>query len=140
MTGAHQTLVLNVDGGARGNPGPAAIGVVISTTDGDPVESLGETIGQATNNVAEYRALLRGLERANELGAREVRVFGDSQLVIKQVAGEYKVKHPDMRPLHADAIRSLAKFARWSVDWVPRERNAGADALVNQALDDSSGS
>jgi len=114
--------------------------VVISTADGDPVESLGETIGQATNNVAEYRALLRGLERANELGASEVRVFGDSQLVIKQVAGEYKVKHPDMRPLHADAIESLAKFARWSVNWVPRERNAGADALVNRALDESSGS
>lgn len=128
-------LVVHVDGGARGNPGPAAIGVVVSDADGAPVEQLGEAIGVATNNVAEYRALLRGLERARALGADEVEVVGDSELVAKQVTGRYKVKHPAMRPLHAEALRALAGFARWQVRTVPRAQNAAADALVNAALD-----
>lgn len=128
-------LVVHVDGGARGNPGPAAIGVVVSDVGGAPVERLGEAIGVATNNVAEYRALLRGLERARALGADEVEVVGDSELVAKQVTGRYKVKHPAMRPLHAEALRALAGFARWQVRTVPRAQNAAADALVNAALD-----
>ncbi len=135
MSGGDQTLVLHVDGGARGNPGPAAIGVVICAPDGSVVEELGETIGVATNNVAEYRALLRGLERAAALGADQVRVINDSELVARQVTGEYKVKHPAMRPLHAQATEALRAFSSWSIESVPRAQNAGADALVNQALD-----
>ena len=128
-------LVVHVDGGARGNPGPAAIGVVVSDAGGCVVEEVAERIGEATNNVAEYRALLRGLERASALGADEVEVVGDSELVAKQVNGQYKVKHAGLRPLHAAALRALAGFPRWSVRTVPRAQNAGADALVNAALD-----
>lgn len=128
-------LVVHVDGGARGNPGPAAIGVVVSDAAGEPIEQLGEPIGETTNNVAEYRALLRGLERARALGASEVEVVGDSELVAKQVNGQYKVKHAGLRPLHADALRALRGFERWRVRTVPRAQNAAADALVNAALD-----
>ena len=128
-------LVVHVDGGARGNPGPAAIGVVVSDAGGAVVEELGEPIGATTNNVAEYRALLRGLERAQALGAEEVEVVGDSELVAKQVNGQYKVKHAGLRPLHAEALRALGAFARWRVRTVPRAQNAAADALVNAALD-----
>jgi ribonuclease HI len=128
-------VVLHVDGGARGNPGPAAIGVVISTRDGDVLDELGETIGVATNNVAEYRGLLRGLERARGLGATEIEIVNDSELVARQVTGAYKVKHPAMKPLHAEAIRALRGFDRWSIRSVPRAQNARADELVNQALD-----
>lgn len=128
-------LVLHVDGGARGNPGPAAIGVVISGDDGRVLERIAEPIGVATNNVAEYRAVLRGLERARELGAGELEIVGDSELIARQLTGVYKVKHPSMRPLHAQALAALRGFDRWSIRTVPREQNAGADALVNQALD-----
>ena len=128
-------LVLNVDGGARGNPGPAAIGVVIATADGEVVEELAERIGVATNNVAEYRAVLRGIERAAALGAREVEIVNDSELVAKQLTGAYKVKHPAMKPLHAEAIAALRRFDAWRVRSVPRAQNARADELVNQALD-----
>ncbi len=128
-------VVVHVDGGARGNPGPAAIGVVVSDSDGGVLEELGEPIGETTNNVAEYRALLRGLDRARALGASEVEVVGDSELVAKQVNGQYKVKHAGLRPLHADALRALAAFERWRVRTVPRAQNTAADALVNAALD-----
>jgi len=128
-------LVVHVDGGARGNPGPAAIGVVVSDADGRLLEEIAETIGETTNNVAEYRALLRGLERARALGAEEVELVGDSELVAKQVTGQYKVKHVGLRPLHAEALQALARFPRWSVRTVPRAQNATADALVNAALD-----
>ena len=128
-------VTVHVDGGARGNPGPAAIGVVISDAKGSVIDELAERIGVATNNVAEYRALLRGLERAAELGAREVSVVNDSELVAKQVKGIYKVKHPAMKPLHEQAMTALRTFERWSIRSVPRARNAGADALVNRALD-----
>ena len=128
-------VVVHVDGGARGNPGPAAAGAVISTPDGDVLDEASETIGVATNNVAEYRGLLLGLERARELGASEVEVVNDSELVAKQVNGLYKVKHRDMKPLHAAAMQALQSFERWTMRSVPRAQNAGADALVNQALD-----
>jgi ribonuclease HI len=128
-------LVLHVDGGARGNPGPAAIGVVISAADGALVEELGEPIGHATNNVAEYRALLRGLERARELGASELEIIGDSELIARQVSGVYKVKHPAMKPLYEQAMDALGRFDRWRIRTVPRAQNARADALVNAALD-----
>jgi len=128
-------LVVHVDGGARGNPGPAAIGVVVSDTEGGVVEEFGEPIGETTNNVAEYRALLRGLERARALGAEEVEVVGDSELVAKQINGQYKVKHAGLKPLHAEALHALSSFERWRVRTVPRAQNAAADALVNAALD-----
>jgi ribonuclease HI len=128
-------LVVHVDGGARGNPGPAAAAAVLSTPDGDVVDEAHEYLGVATNNVAEYRGLLLGLQRARALGADEVEVVNDSELVAKQVNGVYKVKHPDMRPLHAAALEALQSFARWSIRSVPRAENAAADALVNQALD-----
>ncbi len=128
-------LVVHVDGGARGNPGPAAAAAVLSTPGGEVVDEAHETLGVATNNVAEYRGLLLGLRRARELGADEVDVVNDSELVAKQVNGLYKVKHPDMKPLHAEAKAALSGFARWSIRSVPRAQNAQADALVNQALD-----
>jgi ribonuclease HI len=128
-------VVVHVDGGARGNPGPAAIGVVVSDPDGTVLDEVSETIGHATNNVAEYRGLLAGLERATRLGADEVEVVNDSELVAKQVQGAYKVKHAAMKPLHAEALAKLGAFRSWSIRSVPRAENADADALVNQALD-----
>jgi ribonuclease HI len=135
MTDEYPKLVLHVDGGARGNPGPAAIGIVVSDPDGNPVATFGDKIGDTTNNVAEYKALLRGLELAAEHGAREVRVINDSELVARQVTGVYKVKHPAMQQLHTEALAALNDFERWSIESVPREQNADADALVNEALD-----
>jgi ribonuclease HI len=128
-------LIVHVDGGSRGNPGPAAGAAVLSTPDGEVVGEAMETLGVATNNVAEYRGLLLGLRKAAELGATEVDVVNDSELVAKQINGEYKVKHADMKPLHAEALAALGGFASWSVRSVPRAQNADADALVNQALD-----
>jgi ribonuclease HI len=128
-------VVVHVDGGARGNPGPAAAAAVLSTPGGEVLDEAAETLGTATNNVAEYRGLLLGLQRARAVGATEVEVVNDSELVARQVNGIYKVKHPDMRPLHAAALEALGQFDRWSLRSVPRAENAGADALVNQALD-----
>jgi len=132
---AAMKVVVNVDGGARGNPGPAAAACVVSDTDGQVLLEDAELLGSVTNNVAEYRALLLGLRRARDLGADEVEVIGDSELVVKQVQGVYKVKHPAMRPLHAEALAALRGFSSWSIRSVPRAQNAHADALVNQALD-----
>jgi ribonuclease HI len=132
---APQRLVVNVDGGARGNPGPAAIGVVVSTPDGDVLEEHAERIGSATNNVAEYRALMLGLERALALGAREVELIGDSELVVRQVQGEYKVRDEVLWRLNKHVIRALAEFDSWSIRHVRREDNEAADRLVNEVLD-----
>ncbi|HVS28289.1 MAG TPA: ribonuclease HI family protein [Solirubrobacteraceae bacterium] len=128
-------VVVHVDGGARGNPGPAAVGVVVARPDGDLLDEFAEPIGVATNNVAEYRAALRGVQRAIELGATEVELVNDSELVARQLSGDYRVKHPALRPLHADVLAELARLERWSVRTVPREQNARADELVNAALD-----
>jgi ribonuclease HI len=128
-------LIVNVDGGARGNPGPAAIGIVIRDGEGNVLEDLGETIGEATNNVAEYKALIRGIEMAVGIGADQLEIRGDSELVVKQMLGQYKVKHPDMKPLHARAKEALSGVSEWSISHVRREQNSEADALVNQALD-----
>jgi ribonuclease HI len=130
-------LTVNVDGGARGNPGPAAIGVVVRDADGAVVESVGETIGKATNNVAEYRALLRGLELAAAHGATELELIGDSELVVRQIEGRYKVKNEGMKELHAEAKAALADFDGWSIRHVKRAQNADADKLVNEALDNA---
>lgn len=128
-------LVVNVDGGARGNPGPAAIGAVVQDTNGGVLEEHGERIGVATNNVAEYRALLLGIARAAELGADELELIGDSELIVRQVKGEYKVKDATMRELHSEVKRSLRPFDSWSIRHVRREFNKEADRLVNAVLD-----
>ncbi|MEA2256513.1 MAG: ribonuclease [Solirubrobacteraceae bacterium] len=128
-------VVVHVDGGSRGSPGPAAAAAVVSTPDGEVLDQAAEVLGRTTNNVAEYRALLLGLRRAEALGADEVEVVNDSELVAKQVNGLYKVKHPDMRPLHAEAAEALRRFRSWTIRSVPRAQNAQADRLVNEALD-----
>lgn len=128
-------LTVHVDGGARGNPGPAAIAAVVSDESGMVIHEAAETIGKATNNVAEYRALLLGIERAKELGATELELVGDSELVVKQVRGEYRVKDAGLRPLHSAAQKALGDFSEWQIRHVKRAANAEADALVNQALD-----
>jgi ribonuclease HI len=127
--------IVHVDGGARGNPGPAAAACVISTPDGDLLGEHAELLGEVTNNVAEYRALLLGLARAHELGVSEVEVINDSELVAKQIKGLYKVKHAAMRPLYQQAMAAFKEFENWSIRSVPRAQNAQADALVNAALD-----
>lgn len=128
-------LVVNVDGGARGNPGPAAIGAVVQDANGEVLEEHGERIGIATNNVAEYRALLLGIARAAELGADELELVGDSELIVRQVKGEYKVKDSTMRELHSEVKRALRPFDTWSIRHVRREFNKEADRLVNAVLD-----
>jgi len=130
-------VVVNVDGGARGNPGPAAVAAVATTPEGEPLAERNAYIGEATNNVAEYRALLLGLELARELGAAEVEVVNDSELVARQIGGEYKVKHAGLKPLYLDAMRSLRGFDGWAVRAVRREENSRADELVNEALDEA---
>jgi ribonuclease HI len=133
-------VIVHVDGGARGNPGPAAAACVITSSTGEPLGEHAQLLGRASNNVAEYRALLLGLSKAGELGADEVDVIGDSELIAKQVQGLYKVKHAAMRPLYLEAMEALRGFERWSIRTVPRAQNAGADALVNAALDQAAAS
>jgi ribonuclease HI len=128
-------LIVHVDGGARGNPGPAAIGLVVSEPGGHVIAEHSERIGPATNNVAEYRAVLKGLERAAALGAREIELVNDSELIARQLTGAYKVKHASMKPLYEEATAALRAFDRWAIRTVPRAENARADELVNRALD-----
>ncbi|HEX7058353.1 MAG TPA: ribonuclease HI family protein [Solirubrobacterales bacterium] len=128
-------LTVNVDGGARGNPGPAAIAAVVRNAGGEILQERGEAIGRATNNVAEYRALLLGIAMAAELGASELELIGDSELVVRQVQGTYKVKDAALRKLHSEVKRALGPFEAWSIRHVRREHNAEADRLVNEALD-----
>jgi ribonuclease HI len=132
---AATKAIVHVDGGARGNPGPAAAACVITSPAGELLGERTQLLGVTTNNVAEYRALLLGLEQARELSVGEVEVIGDSELIAQQVLGRYKVRNESLRPLHQEAMRALASFDRWSIRTVPRERNAQADALVNGALD-----
>jgi ribonuclease HI len=128
-------VVVNVDGGSRGNPGPAAIAAVVQDAGGGVLEESAEPIGRATNNVAEYRALLLGIERAAALGATELELVGDSELIVRQVEGRYKVKDATMKELHAQVRRALDGFEEWSIRHVRRELNSEADRLVNEALD-----
>jgi len=132
-------VVVHVDGGARGNPGPAAVAAVATTTEGEELAERSAYIGEATNNVAEYRALLLGLELARELGAAQVEVVNDSELVARQIGGEYKVKHAGLKPLFLEAMSALREFEGWSVRSVRREGNVRADELVNEALDQARG-
>jgi len=128
-------VIVHVDGGARGNPGPAAAAAVISDPDGTVLAEPTQALGIATNNVAEYRAVLLGLTHAAELGASEVELVNDSELVARQIQGRYKVRNAALRPLHEQALGALGAFERWSIRSVPREQNADADALVNATLD-----
>jgi len=130
-------VTVHVDGGARGNPGPAAAAVVI---DGDGVhDEASELLGVATNNVAEYRGLLLGLARARALGATEVEVINDSELVARQIGGQYRVKQEHLKPLYREVMDALRGFHGWQVRSVRREHNVRADELVNEALDARSG-
>jgi acyl dehydratase/ribonuclease HI len=129
----------NIDGAARGNPGPAAYGVVVRKPDGTTHESLGKYIGRTTNNVAEYYALIAALDYAAASGIRRLRVYSDSQLIVNQIKGLYKVKHPDLRPLHERAKKQAASLESFTIQYVPREQNRDADDLANAALDSTSG-
>ena len=132
-------LTVNVDGGARGNPGPAAVGVVVRDEDGEILAERAERIGRTTNNVAEYKALLLGIATAREVGGTELDLVGDSELIVRQIEGRYKVKDATMRELHAEATRELDQFENWSIRHVKRSQNADADRLVNAALDGTDG-
>jgi ribonuclease HI len=124
-----------VDGGSRGNPGLAAWGVAVFDDEGRYVEGRAGTIGRATNNVAEYRALLEALARAAAAGAEDVEIRADSELIVRQIEGRYKVRHPGLLPLHAEARRRIARFRSFRIVHVPRRENADADRLVGLALD-----
>ena len=128
-------VVVHVDGGSRGNPGPAAAAATLASPSGEVLDEVSELIGPATNNVAEYRGVLLGLARAKELGATQVELVNDSELVARQLGGDYRVKHPSMIPLFQQARAALAGFEEWSIRTVRREQNERADALVNEALD-----
>jgi acyl dehydratase/ribonuclease HI len=136
---AEGAYTANIDGAARGNPGPAAYGVVVRRPDGTTHESLGKYIGRATNNVAEYYALIAALDYAAANGIRRLRVYSDSQLIVNQIKGLYKVKHPDLRPLHERAKKQAATLETFTIQYVPREQNRDADDLANAALDSTSG-
>jgi len=132
-------VVVHVDGGSRGNPGPAAAAAVATAPDGTALGERSEFIGSATNNVAEYRAIQLGIDLARELGASEVEVVNDSQLVARQIGGEYKVKNKGLMPLFTATMEALRGFDRWSVRDVRREQNERADQLVNDELDRQAG-
>ncbi|QGN47514.1 bifunctional RNase H/acid phosphatase [Micromonospora sp. WMMD558] len=137
---APRVVVVEADGGSRGNPGPAGYGAVVRDRDtGEVLAERSEAIGTATNNVAEYRGLIAGLEAAAELGAGEVEVRMDSKLVVEQMCGRWQIKHPGLRPLAAQAAGLVGRFAAVRFTWIPRERNRHADALANAAMDAAAG-
>ena len=127
--------MVNVDGGSRGNPGPAAVAAVVTDPSGNELADRAETIGEATNNVAEYRAVLLGVQLARELGADEVELVADSMLIVEQVRGNWKVKQAHLRPLREQVVRALEDFTSWSIRHVKRGENERADELLNDALD-----
>jgi len=129
-----EETVLYIDGGSRGNPGPAAAGFVLTDATGTRLCARAFFLGETTNNVAEYTAIDKGLEAAKQFGARRLTVFSDSELLVRQINGEYKVKSENIRPIFQQAISRLAEFESWQVKFVPREENREADRLVNQSL------
>lgn len=135
MAAGSADVTIHIDGGSRGNPGPAGFGVYVEASDGSVTELYG-FIGRATNNVAEYQALLHALRHALGRGARTVALYSDSELVVKQLAGEYKVKHPAMLPLYQEAKALWRRFDRVSFAHVRREQNRDADRLANRAMDE----
>lgn len=132
-------MTVHVDGGARGNPGPSAVAAVASDGSGQELAERSAYIGETTNNVAEYKAVLLGLELARELGAAKVDLVNDSELVSRQIEGRYKVKNAGLKPLYLEALESLRGFEAWTVTSVRRESNERADELVNEALDSEQG-
>jgi ribonuclease HI len=130
------TLHIHIDGACRGNPGEAGFGIFVASPDGTPVAELYGYLGHATNNVAEYQALIHALRFALARAAPIVRLFSDSELVVRQMSGQYKVKHPDMIPLHREASGLLRKLANARLTHVRREQNKDADRLANQAVDE----
>lgn len=134
----NDAFQLFTDGAARGNPGPASIGAVLKSPSGENVAEISEYLGETTNNQAEYRALLAGLRKALELAVKKIDVFLDSELVVKQLHGQYKVKHPDLIPLFEEVKSLLRKFSVIQVSHVRREKNKEADKLANLALDSRS--
>lgn len=133
----HQYLISYTDGGARGNPGPAGIGVVLQNKDGETIGEWSEFLGIATNNQAEYKALLLALKQAVALGAITLECRLDSELVVKQLKGEYKVKHPELKPLFEQAKSLISQIKNVSFKHIPRELNKQADQLANRAMDQS---
>lgn len=125
---------LHFDGGSRGNPGPAAAAAVIKDSQGVVLAEVTDYLGDATNNIAEYTGLLLGLKKAVELGLKQLDIYGDSELIVRQVKGEYKVRNQGMKPLYAEVMQSLEQL-KWQITHVPRAENHEADALVNQVLD-----
>jgi ribonuclease HI len=133
---AGPALEIHIDGASRGNPGEAGFGVHVASAEGATVAELYGYLGRATNNVAEYQALIHALRYALGRGVPRVRIYSDSELVVRQMSGAYKVKHPDMVPLHREAARLIARIADASLRHVPREKNKDADRLANRALDE----
>jgi ribonuclease HI len=131
----HNSLCLYIDGAARGNPGPAGIGVVLEDENGQVVGNIDKFIGNATNNVAEYTAFIAAIKEAKRLGAKEITVNTDSELLAKQLGGEYKVKNPALKDLHAKVLEFLDNFDQVMINNIPREKNKGADKLANKAID-----
>lgn len=128
-------IIIYTDGGSRGNPGPAAAGFVLSSPDGTILQARGVFLGEATNNIAEYTALVKSLESALELDAQKVIVYTDSELMTRQIIGRYKVKSPNIRPLYQQAVELFSRFDDWKIKHVRREKNKQADGLVNMTLD-----
>jgi ribonuclease HI len=131
----NATAVLFTDGAARGNPGPAGIGAVLKRTDGDTISEISDYIGETTNNVAEYRALIAGVDRALTCGVREIEVRADSELLIKQLQGQYQVRNAKLKPLYHRALELLARFSKFRLVHVRREFNSEADRLANHGID-----
>ncbi len=128
-------IVAHIDGASRGNPGPAAYGVVVKTAEGESLAAFSKFLGQATNNVAEYQGLLAALDYALKHRHTRLRVMSDSELLTRQIGGKYKVKSPDLKPLHQRAMELIGHFAAFSLLYLPREQNREADRLANRALD-----
>jgi ribonuclease HI len=137
VAGAAAATRVHIDGASRGNPGPAGIGVLFLQPDGTVVERLHRGIGKATNNVAEYSALLMALERARAMGITDLDVYSDSELLVRQIQGRYQVKHPALRPLYVAARGHIAGLRHFTIHHVPRELNAEADSLANQGIDEA---
>ena len=130
-----EKVIICTDGAARGNPGPAAIGATIKDEKGNLLAAISRRLGHTTNNQAEYRAVIAALEQAAKLGARHVEVRADSELVVKQINGQYKVKNAAIRPLYQQVVKLTGRFDSFKIGYIPRAKNAEADALANQALD-----
>ncbi len=132
---SNERVTIYTDGAARGNPGPAAIGVVIKDTAGKTIATISQRLTPTTNNQAEYLAIISGLEKAISLGCRHAIVKSDSELVVKQINGQYKIKNTILRPLYQQVVQLTGKFERLSISYIPREQNRQADELANKALD-----